>query len=54
LGLSISRQILEKHGAFIEVDSVLGQGTTFRLSFPLPSQKAPLMQEQTSAGETVA
>ena len=29
LGLSIS----EKHGAYIEVDSVLGQGTTFRVAF---------------------
>ncbi len=40
LRLSISRQNLEKHGAYIEVDSVLGKGTTFRVSFPLPSQQA--------------
>ncbi|MCE5334737.1 MAG: GAF domain-containing protein [Desulfobacteraceae bacterium] len=34
MGLSISRQILEKHGALIELDSVPGEGTTFRLIFP--------------------
>lgn len=34
MGLSISRQIVEKHGAFMELDSVPGQGTTFRLIFP--------------------
>ena len=31
---------LKQHGAYIEVDSVLGKGTTFRVSFPLPSQQA--------------
>jgi signal transduction histidine kinase len=34
MGLSISRQILEKHRALIELDSVPGEGTTFRLIFP--------------------
>jgi two-component system, NtrC family, sensor kinase len=34
MGLSISRQILDKHSALIELDSAPGVGTTFRLIFP--------------------
>lgn len=34
LGLSISYGILQDHGANISVDSQLGQGTTFTMSFP--------------------
>lgn len=36
LGLSICRHLLGAHGATIEVESVVGQGTTMRLSFPPP------------------
>ncbi|MCF2950430.1 ATP-binding protein [Paraglaciecola aquimarina] len=35
LGLSISYAILEAHSATIEVDSILGKGTTFNITFPL-------------------
>jgi PAS domain S-box-containing protein len=35
LGLSISRQIIEKHGGTIEVESRLGEGTTFQISLPV-------------------
>ncbi|MEG4007225.1 AAA family ATPase [Microcoleus sp. Pol11C1] len=36
LGLAIARQIIvEKHGGAIEVDSVLGQGTDFKISLPI-------------------
>jgi signal transduction histidine kinase len=36
LGLAIARQIIvEKHGGTIEVDSNIGQGTTFALTLPL-------------------
>jgi len=35
MGLSISRQILEKHGAFVDVETEPGKGTTFRIIFPL-------------------
>ena len=34
LGLSLSRQIVEAHGGRIDVESEVGHGTTFRLSFP--------------------
>jgi heavy metal sensor kinase len=35
LGLSIAKWITEKHSGKIEVDSRLGEGTTFRVSIPL-------------------
>jgi len=34
LGLAIARQMVENHGGRIEVESVLGRGTTFRLRLP--------------------
>lgn len=34
LGLSISYEIIRKHGGFIEVDSKPGEGTTFTISLP--------------------
>jgi signal transduction histidine kinase len=40
LGLSIARQIVESHHGSIEIQSVVGQGTTFRVFLPLPSQSA--------------
>ncbi len=35
LGLSISYGIIQKHGGLFEVDSVMGQGTTFRIVLPI-------------------
>lgn len=34
LGLAVVQQVVDKHGGFVEVDSVVGRGTTFRLYFP--------------------
>ena len=36
LGLSISKRIIEKHRATMQVKSRIGEGTTFILTFPLP------------------
>ena len=38
LGLSISKQIVEKHGGRIEVESRVGEGTTFHVVIPLKQQ----------------
>jgi len=38
LGLAMVYGAIQRHSADIEIDSVVGQGTTVRLRFPLPSQ----------------
>ncbi len=49
LGLPIARQVIEKHGGKIEVDSVEGKGTTFRIRLPRhqvrPSNPVPAPAE---------
>ena len=42
LGLSITHQIIvEKHGGSLEVNSSLGQGTSFVVAIPVNSHLAP-------------
>lgn len=41
LGLSIAKELIELQGGSIRVASVLGQGTTFSFSLPLPLAKEP-------------
>jgi signal transduction histidine kinase len=40
LGLPIARQIVERHGGTIEVSSIEGRGTTFRVRLPRHHQRA--------------
>jgi signal transduction histidine kinase len=43
LGLSLSYGIVQKHNGRIDVDSVVGQGTTFRVTLPL---RRPMAQAE--------
>jgi signal transduction histidine kinase len=38
LGLAIASRIIEQHGGSIGVQSEVGNGTTFRIAFPVPAQ----------------
>jgi PAS domain S-box-containing protein len=38
LGLSICRNIIQQHGGHLWVDSILGQGSVFYFTLPLPSE----------------
>jgi len=40
LGLPIARRIVERHGGTIELDSVIGRGTTFRIRLPRHHRRA--------------
>ncbi len=39
LGLTVTKQLVELHGGSIEVESVLGQGTTFSFTLPISQEK---------------
>jgi two-component system phosphate regulon sensor histidine kinase PhoR len=34
LGLAIVKHVVHRHGAELDIDSVLGQGSTFSIAFP--------------------
>ncbi|HWR34416.1 MAG TPA: ATP-binding protein [Clostridia bacterium] len=42
LGLAISKGIVDRHGGRIDVESVLGHGTTFRIVLPIEPASAPI------------
>ncbi|HUJ09141.1 MAG TPA: ATP-binding protein [Verrucomicrobiae bacterium] len=53
LGLTIVKKIVERHGGSLEIDSLLGRGTTVVLLLPLKAQSHPddhLLMENGSAG----
>lgn len=41
LGLAITKRLVEQHGGKITVQSELGKGSTFTISFPISLQQAP-------------
>ena len=48
LGLMIVQRIVRAHGGKIEVESRVGQGTTFRIWLPLHERRPKLLQETTA------
>jgi CheY-like chemotaxis protein len=51
LGLAMVYGAIQRHSANIEIESAVGQGTTIRLSFPIPT--APTAGVEVSAGAGV-
>ncbi len=45
LGLAISQNIVERHGGHIDVKSVVGEGTTFKILLPIDSQRPAVSVE---------
>ena len=45
IGLAQTYQILQWHYGSVDFDSVLGQGTTFRLRLPLAQSRSNALQE---------
>jgi two-component system NtrC family sensor kinase len=55
LGLAISQNIVERHGGDIQVKSVVGEGTTFKIVLPIDSQRpAVATQGSNAVAEKVA
>ena len=49
LGLAISQNIVERHGGDIQVKSVVGEGTTFRIVLPIDSQRPAVRDDDRTA-----
>lgn len=52
LGLTVTRQLIELHGGEIEMESTLGEGSTFSFSLPL-ANVSPMDQPATTESSTV-
>lgn len=46
LGLSIAKELIEGYRGYISVESVLGNGSTFRIEFPIITDYAKIVQEK--------
>jgi signal transduction histidine kinase len=46
VGLSMVRQIIRAHGGDVEVQSVVGQGSRFRLVMPIINSQLPISNSQ--------
>ena len=53
LGLSLVYGVTKTHGGFVDVDSKLGEGTIFRLFFPV-SKSVPSVEDRLPEGDTAA
>jgi signal transduction histidine kinase len=49
LGLMIVRRIVQQHGGAIDVDSVVGKGTVFRLRLPTREKLARVLESPAAA-----
>ncbi|MBM3887757.1 MAG: ATP-binding protein, partial [Verrucomicrobia bacterium] len=49
LGLMIVRRIVQQHGGAIEVDSLVGRGTVFRIRLPTPEKRMRLLEAPATA-----
>jgi two-component system NtrC family sensor kinase len=54
LGLAISQNIVERHGGHIDMKSVVGQGTTFKIALPIDSQRPAIREDNASVSEKVS
>jgi two-component system, cell cycle sensor histidine kinase and response regulator CckA len=54
LGLAVAKQVIERHGGTIHVDTAPGQGTTFFVLLPSEEKRAPREAEQNDGKRTSA
>ena len=53
LGLAIVKSIVQQHGGKVSVESKLGEGSTFRIEFPIhQADRADLVEGEEAEGET--
>ncbi len=51
LGLSISHQIIQEHGGYVDVESRVGEGTSFFINLPIGHVNRPKADDQCSVHE---
>ncbi len=51
LGLAISQNIVERHGGHIEVKSVVGEGTTFKIALPIENRGPAITEANRTTAE---